>query len=119
MRQPFNKLLSTKAATIGVMSARRPSWLARAVEALLRRTIEQALALQAERMHKHSDNPLAGVAVNRQSAAVMTNVTSNVAQAISSAVTQGIAVTVQIISGRLAQVIKENLWLRAGNGKAA
>jgi ApaG protein len=85
------KLLTAKGATLALMSARRPGWLIRAVEGLIRRSLEQALAVQAERLYKHRKNSLAGDGISGHSAPVLTNV----AKPISSAVTQGISVTVQ------------------------
>lgn len=73
------------------MAARRPSWLARAVEALLRRSLEQVLAVQAER--QRAANPLAAKPAARQSGAMNTTF----AELVSTATTHGIEVTVRAL----------------------
>jgi ApaG protein len=72
------------------VSVRRPSWLARAVEALLRRSLEQALAAQAQRNRPPT---LAAKPTTRHSAAMNTTF----AEPISTATTDGIEVTVRAL----------------------
>ncbi len=77
------------------MASRRPGWLARIVETLLRRTLEQALAAHAERSQLAI--PLAAKPVTRQSAAMNTPVNTSFAEPVSVATTEGIEITVRAL----------------------
>ena len=82
------------------MAGRRPGWLARTVEALLRRTLEQALAAHAERSQSEGRQgtiPLAVQALTRQSAAMNTPVNTSFAEPVSMATTEGIEITVRAL----------------------
>lgn len=77
------------------MAGRRPGWLARAVEALLRRTLEHALAAHAER--SQGVIPLAARPLTRQSGPMNTPVNTAFAEPVSVATTEGIEITVRAL----------------------
>ncbi len=93
------------------MASRRVSWLARAVEALLRRTLEQALAAHAERSQRTI--PLAAKPRARQSAAMNTPVNTTFAEPVSVATTEGIEITVRALYVAEQSVPKHNRFVFA------